>query len=83
MIQVQIADAVEFLERNRAELCHQKTFPGIDKISLDFGIEEREVTAQSERFPPRLLSLLGEFGIWLKFTLYPAHETETSSANLA
>jgi len=78
MLQAQIADAVEFLERNRTELSHLKAFPGIDKISLDFGIEEREVAAQSERFPPKLLSLLGELGVWLEFTLYPAHETETS-----
>lgn len=78
MLQAQIADAAEFLERNRVELLHLMAFPGIDRVSLDFGIEEREVAAQSERFPPKLLSLLGELGIWLEFTLYPAHETETS-----
>jgi len=38
---------------------------------LDFGIEEREVPAQREAFPPELLFLLGQLGVSLAFTLYP------------
>ena len=66
----QIDDAVRFLEENSNELKPLVGYRGVEHVWLDFGIEERDVPAQKERFPPRLLSLLGEIGIWLVFTLY-------------
>jgi len=77
-LHIQIADAVQFLEQNHTDLSRLKAFLGVDGISLDFGIEERDVAAQSERFPPKLLSLLGDLGIWLEFTLYPVAEANHS-----
>lgn len=71
----QIADAVQFVERNRNELARLIGFPGVENVSIDFGIEERDVAAQSERFPPNLLSALGNLGISLEFTLYPCQTT--------
>jgi hypothetical protein len=41
-----------------------------EKVSLDFEIEERDMAAQRERFPPNLLRIVGNLGIWLEFTLY-------------
>lgn len=48
-LQVQIADAIHFLEQNQGELTRLVAFPGVETLSLDFGIEERDVAAQSER----------------------------------
>ncbi len=73
-LQVQIADAIHFLEKNQAELTRLVGFPGVENLSLDFGIEERDVAAQSERFPPNLLRIVGNLGIWLEFTLYPCQK---------
>lgn len=73
-LQGQIADAVQFVERNQDELARLVGFPGVENVSVDFGIEERDVAAQSERFPPNLLRLLGSLGISLEFTLYPCQE---------
>lgn len=73
-VQSQVADAIIFLEQNRLELARLAEFAGVERVSLDFGIEERDVAAQSERFPPELLRPLGELGIWLEFTLYPYQE---------
>lgn len=70
----QIADAVQFVEQNQAELARLVGFPGVENVSVDFGIEERDVAAQSERFPPNLLRMLGSLGIWLEFTLYPSQK---------
>jgi hypothetical protein len=70
-LQSQIADAVRFVEQNRGELARLVGFPGVEDVSVDFGIEERDVAAQSERFPPDLLKTLGSLGICLEFTLYP------------
>ncbi len=77
--QTQIADAAHFLEQNHDDLARLVNFPGVENVSLDFGIEEREVAAQSERFPPNLLCMLGDLGIWLKFTLYPPRDTNVAS----
>jgi len=73
-LQGQIADAVQFVEQNQDELARLVGFPGVEKVSVDFGIEERNVPAQSERFPPNLLRMLGSLGICLEFTLYPSQE---------
>jgi hypothetical protein len=73
-LQGQIADAVRFLEKNRSELARLVGFPEVERVSLDFGIEEREMAAQSERFPANLLSVLGSLGIGLMFTWYPEQE---------
>jgi len=75
-LQGQITDAVHYLEQNRNELERLVAFPGVERVSLDFGIEERDIAAQSERFPPNLLCILGNLGIFLEFTLYPYQEPE-------
>ncbi len=66
----QIADALRFLETNEGELARIREVRGV-LITVDFGIEERDVAAQTETFPAELLLLLGQLGISLTFTLYP------------
>jgi hypothetical protein len=78
-VQLQITNALHFLEQNQAELARLVAFPGVEAVYLDFGIEERNVAAQTECFPPKLLSILGKLGVWLKFTLYPAHGPESDN----
>lgn len=79
-LQGQIADAVQFLEQNQGELARLVAFPRVDRVSLDFGIEERDVAAQKECFPPNLLGLAGNLGVWLEFTLYPNYGGPTPPA---
>lgn len=69
-LRVQIADAVKFVEQNQDELARLVGVPGVERVSVDLGIEERDVAAQKERFPPNLLRLLGSLGIGLECTLY-------------
>ena len=67
----QIADAIVFLrDNNNEEISRIREFPGV-QVTLDVGIEERDVAAQTETFPAELLLLLGQLGISLTFTLYP------------
>ena len=58
-LQGQIADGLQFVEQNHDELVRLVNFPGVECVSVDFGIEERDVPAQSERFAPNLLRMLG------------------------
>jgi hypothetical protein len=76
-LKMQIADAVRFVEQNQAELARLVAFPVVEKVSLDFGIEARDMAAQSERFPPTLLRVVGNLGIWLEFTLYPCPDPKS------
>ena len=73
-IKTQIDDALDFLQQNQTELSRLIALPGIERVWLDFGIEERDVAAQHESFPPNLLSLAGNLGIWIDFTLYPSQK---------
>ncbi len=69
----QIRDAIEFLSKNEHELKRLRDFPGLQRMDLDFPIEDRDVVYQRDAFPHKLLSLLGELGIGLIVSRYPAH----------
>lgn len=68
----QIEDAIRFLSENERELMRLRDFPGIDRLELDFPIEEREVVYQRDAFPHLLLSMLGNLHIGLAVSRYPA-----------
>jgi hypothetical protein len=74
-VKVQITEAIYFLQKNESELARLIAFPGVERVSLDFGIAEREVAAQSESFPPELLRIAGNLGVWIEFTMYPCHDS--------
>lgn len=67
----QIEDAILFLENHRQELRRLRAFSGVDRIALDFPIEERDVPVQRSSFPAELLSLMGELGVGLLVSIYP------------
>jgi hypothetical protein len=69
----QVKDAVEFLKDNNKELKRLRDFPGVERIDLDFQVEDRDVVFQSDAFPPDLLSLLGELRIGLVISRSPAY----------
>lgn len=69
----QIEDAIVFLSRNDRELKRLRDFPGLQRMDLDFPIEDRDVVYQRDVFPHKLLSLLGGLRIGLIVSRYPAH----------
>lgn len=68
----QIEDAIRFLSENERELIRLRDFPGIERMELDFPIEEREVVYQRDAFPYQLLSRLGDLRIALVVSRAPA-----------
>ncbi len=77
----QIADAIEFLSKNGRELKRLRDFPGLERMDLDFPIEDRDVVYQRDGFPPQLLSLLGGLRIGLVVSRYPVpSRTEAQAA---
>jgi hypothetical protein len=69
----QVKDAVGFLIDNNQELRRLRDCPGVERIDLDFQVEDREMVFQSDAFPPDLLSLLGELRIGLVISRSPAY----------
>jgi hypothetical protein len=69
----QIEDAIAFLAGNDRELKRLRDFPGVERLDLDFPIEDRDMVFQRDAFPAQLLSLLGRLGIGLIISRYPVH----------
>ena len=56
-------------ESARRRLC---TFPGVETVALDFGIERRDVAVQCDRLPEELIRLAGTLGLGIELSHYPA-----------
>ncbi len=70
-LQSQVEDAMRFLTENAHELRRLRDFPGLDRMEMEFPVEDREMVFQSDAFPPRLLFLLGNLNIGLVISRYP------------
>jgi hypothetical protein len=67
----QLDDAITFLSANEPELRRLYAFPGVESLSLDFGIARREVAVQCDRLPPTLVALAGSLGLAIELSQYP------------
>ena len=80
----QVSDAVAFLQQHRDALAALRSAPGVDDLRLDFPLDlriDREtVMAQSDYFPPELVSLAGSLGLALEVSIYPADLEELARA---
>ena len=66
----QIRDALAFLHKHAEELGRLSNQVGIEGVSLDFGLSQRDVPAQFCYFPPDLLLATGQHQIGLEVSLY-------------
>jgi hypothetical protein len=68
----QIDDAISFLSENDGELRRLRDFPGLERVDLDFPVEDRDIVYQRDAFPHQLLSLLGGLRIGLVISRHPS-----------
>jgi len=66
----QVDDAMTFLEKRSEDVRRLVAFPGVRDVTLDFGVKRRDVAAQSDSFPARLVSLAGVLGVGITFSQY-------------
>ncbi len=69
-LETQIREAILFLDEYEDELRRLGKFDGVEGISLDFGVERRDVAAQTDVFPSDLLWRAGALDIWIAITHY-------------
>jgi len=71
---VQIADALAFIERHADMLRALKSFPGVELLSLNFGLWQIPGSAQHITFSPAISSAAGTLGISLTAWFYAASD---------
>ncbi len=68
----QVRDAVSFLTRHRPALRRLARIAGVEELTLDFGLADRDVAAQFDYFPPELITAAGSLGIGIEIARYHA-----------
>lgn len=69
-LEKQIADAIEFLHRYRAELNRLADVEELEDLRLDFGVNRKSVFVQTSYFPPELLLLAGDLKVGIEISIY-------------
>ncbi len=67
----QVAEATEFLRTQTDEIRRLVTFPGVEGVTLDFGIERRDVAVQCDLLPAELIRIAGSLGLSIELSQYP------------
>jgi hypothetical protein len=73
----QIDEAIAFLDRHEDELRRLGRYDGVEDVTIDFGIQWRDVVAQFDWFPPELLWRAGALDIGLCVSHYMTQEKES------
>lgn len=70
----QVEEAAAFLRANAEQIRRLVMFPGVEGVTLDFGIVRRNVAVQSDHLPVDLVRLAGSLGLAIELSHYPASE---------
>jgi hypothetical protein len=72
----QEAEATGFLRNHFEQLRRLRSFPGIESVTLHFGIDRRNVYIQCDSLSPELVTLAGSLGLGISLSIYPGpHES--------
>jgi hypothetical protein len=66
-----IADAVTFLKENLADIQKMSSFPGVDEVNIDFGVNFKDSFLPTDYLPPEFVSLAGQAGVSICLSHYP------------
>jgi hypothetical protein len=67
----QVEEAAAFLRANAEEVRRLCEFPGVEGVTLDFGIARRDVAVQCDHLPAELVRLAGLLGLSIELSQYP------------
>jgi hypothetical protein len=73
---IQKEEAIKYLTENKEKIKAIQSLTGLENLSLDFGIEQRDVAVQSDYFPPELIKLSGELNLGIEISQYPPFDEE-------
>jgi hypothetical protein len=76
---LQLDEATEFLEDNRAQIAAMASFEGVQHAILDFGIELRDVPFHSDILTPQFLMAVAGMGLAVELSHYPCRAEDQQS----
>jgi hypothetical protein len=68
----QVTESAAFLRQEADQIRRLCAWPGIEGVSLDFGIERRDVAVQSNELSAELVQAAGALGLGIEISQYPA-----------
>jgi hypothetical protein len=68
----QAAPAAAFLGAEFEQVRRPCEWPGVEGVTLDFGVERRDVAVQCDVLPAELVRVAGQLGLAIEFSQYPA-----------
>jgi hypothetical protein len=75
----QVEEATMFLRAEFEQVRRLRDFPGVEDVTLDFGIARRNVVLQCDRLPPELVCVAGSLGLGIELSQYPAVEAASDA----
>jgi len=75
-IETQINDAIAFLQKHESELKRLVSYSGVERVWLDFALEQRDAFVFFDTLPAKLLALAGNLGIDIEMSYYPPSKKE-------
>jgi hypothetical protein len=67
----QVRHATAFLKKHKTALRRFATYPGVEQIAVDFGIELRNVTIHSDWLPAAFLKAAANAKVDVELSHYP------------
>lgn len=68
----QVAESIAFLRAEAEQVRRLCEWPGVEGVTLDFGIARRDVAVQCDHLPAELVRLAGLLGLAIELSHYPA-----------
>lgn len=73
----QVVEATAFLQTEFESVRRLCQFPGVKGVTLDFGIERRDVAVQCDHLPAELVKVAGLLGLAIELSHYPPMPAES------
>jgi|SRR5579871_2136653 len=75
----QVAEVTAFLRSEAEQVRRLCKFPGVESVTLDFGISRRDVAVQCDYLPPQLVRIAASFGMGIELSHYPPEVAESNA----
>ena len=70
----QADEATAFLRNESEQVRRLCEWPGVEGVTLDFGVERRDVAVQCDVLPMELVRLAGSLGLAIEMSQYPTRD---------
>jgi hypothetical protein len=72
----QVSESAAFLQRHFEQVQRMCKWPGVEGVTLDFGVVRRDSVVESDVLSKELIRVAGELGIAIEISRYPAQDSK-------